>query len=335
MNLELATVMIPEARRAFLAPVAATLGAGVLLLFTSSALACATCGCTLSSDAATGFSTKQGWRINLQYDHINQDQLRHGTGTASVVPTGNELEHKTVNDYFTASLTYAPNPRWNVSVQIPYVRRDHTTYGEYDPLAALVLTGSHSSSIGDVRVIGSYQGFLPTRNLGIQIGVKLPTGPHGDSVHFSSGPDAGTALDTSLQPGTGSTDVILGAYYYQALSQNYDGFAHATFQSAVHATFDYRPGNRLNVSAGLRYMGYTTWVPQLQVNIAHRTHDQGANADVANSAGTFVYLSPGVSFQAAKHTQIYGFVQLPVYQNLDGWQLAPRWTASVGLSHEF
>ena len=33
-----------------------------------SALACATCGCTLSSDAAMGYSAHEGWRINFEYD---------------------------------------------------------------------------------------------------------------------------------------------------------------------------------------------------------------------------------------------------------------------------
>jgi hypothetical protein len=307
-----------------------------LLLFANeSAFACATCGCTLSTDAATGFSTRAGWRVNLQYDYINQDQLRHGTGTASVVPVGNEFEHETTNRYITASLTYAPNSRWSLGLQLPYVIRDHSTYGGYDPSLPLEQTGSHSSSLGDIRLIGSYQGFLPTHNLGVQLGVKFPTGAYGDAVHFSSGPGAGDPLDTSLQPGTGSTDVILGAYYYQALSQDFDGVLHANYQFPVATRFDYRPGNQVTLSAGLRYMALSSWVPQVQLNISHRDQDSGVNADVENSAGTFVYLSPGVSYLATKQTQVYGLVQIPVYHNLDGWQLAPRWTATLGISHEF
>lgn len=312
-----------------------TLMLGLALFPAGSALACATCGCTLSTDAATGFSTHAGWRVSLQYAYINQNQLRHGTGTASVVPVGNELEHKTTNQYITGSITYAPTPVWNVSLQVPYVVRDHTTYGTYDPTQPQVLTGSESSSLGDMKVIGSYQGFLPTHNLGVQFGIKLPTGAYGDAVHFNSGPGAGDPLDTSLQPGTGSTDVILGAYYYQALSQNFDGFAHVMYQAAFKTRFDYRPGNQVNLSAGLRYMAYADWVPQLQINVSHRRQDEGANADTADSAGSFVYLSPGLSYAAGAGTQLYGFVQIPLHSNLSGWQLAPHWTASLGLSHAF
>ena len=30
--------------------------------------------------------------------------------------------------------------------------------------------------------------------------------------------------------------------------------------------------------------------------------------------------------------QVYGFLQVPVYSNLQGYQLFPRWTVTVGLS---
>ena len=45
--------------------------------------ACATCGCTLSSDAAMGYSATAGWRLNVEYDYINLDELRGGTRSAS------------------------------------------------------------------------------------------------------------------------------------------------------------------------------------------------------------------------------------------------------------
>lgn len=76
-----------------------------------------------------------------------------------------------------------------------------------------------------------------------------------------------------------------------------------------------------------------------QVSDRHRfgsdLEETGVNADVDNSAGTFVYLSPGIAYQGAKRTQLYGLIQIPVYHNLDGWQLAPRWTATTGISHAF
>ncbi|MDB6090977.1 MAG: hypothetical protein JWN85_3761 [Gammaproteobacteria bacterium] len=310
-------------------------------LLPHSVLACASCGCTLSSDAAMGYSSSAGWRMNLQYDYLHQDELRSGTRSISGVPDGNELERETLNRYITVGLNYSPNSAWNVNLLVPYVIRTHSTYGTFDssqPLPAL--SSSRSSSLGDIRLIGSWQGLLPTNNLGIQLGVKLPTGHYGTAVEFNGGPNAGTPLDASLQPGTGSTDIIVGAYYYQAISQDFDVFANGQFQSAVKHHMDqpgsdYRPGNATTVSFGLRYEKSLNWVPQLQVNLLRKSRDQGALADVQSTAGNVAYVSPGLTAKVLPRLQVYGFAQFPVYSNLYGDQLFPRWTASVGASYAF
>lgn len=112
---------------------------------------------------------------------------------------------------------------------------------------------------------------------------------------FSSSPNSagGQALDTSLQPGTGSTDVIAGAYYYQPVSQNFDAFINGQFQSAAVENLhglgqDYWSGNLAAVSVGLRYKD-PRFVPQFQINVTRKSTDQGALADTNNDR------QPGVS----------------------------------------
>jgi hypothetical protein len=329
-------------RRKRLRPVTPLFVAATLIvLLPQRAHACASCGCTLSADAAMGYSALPGWRLSVEYDYIDQDQLRSGTHAVSGVPPGTELEHQTINQYVTTGLSYSSNSSWNLTVLVPYVIRSHSTYGIYDPTQPLPeLSRSFSSSIGDAKLIVSYQGFLPTNNLGVQLGVKVPTGQYGTAVDFYSGPNAGTPLDASLQPGTGSTDVIIGAYYYAAISQNFDAFVNGQFQAAVKHRMDqpgndYRPGNTTTVSFGLRYAGSARWAPQLQMNLLHKSPDTGALADVQNSAGNVAYLSPGITAQLLASLHVFAFVQLPVYSNLYGIQLFPRWTASAGLTYAF
>ncbi len=303
--------------------------------------ACATCGCTLSADAAMGYSISAGWRLNVEYDNIHQDELHSGTHQVSGVPDGNELEHDTLSRYMTVGVSFNPNSSWNIDLRLPYVVRTHSTYGDYDSTQPLPeLSGSRSSSMGDIKLVASYQGLLPTHNLGLQLGVKLPTGQYGTAVNFNSGPSAGTPLDASLQPGTGSTDVIVGAYYYRAISQDFDMFANGQFQGAVLHRMDqpgndFRPGNFATLSVGVRYEANPHWVPQLQVNLSRKEADQGALADTENTAGTVVYLSPGVTVRVLHNLHAFGFVQVPVYSKLEGYQLFPRWTASVGASYAF
>lgn len=330
------------------------------------AFACATCGCSLSSDAATGYASSAGWRLNIEYNYIDQDQLRSGTravsqsSAAAINDAGGnqEVERDTINRYTTLSLIYAPNSIWNFRLAVPYIDRSHATYGSAtNPITPDQLSGANIGGIGDIKLIGSYQGFLPTHNLGVQLGVKLPTGDYGganasgtgvvghEPTAFSSGPLArnpspDNLLDTSLQAGTGSTDLILGAYYFQPVSQDFDAFASAQFQAAVRQKLDqfgqdFRPGNLTTVTAGLRYEERPDITPQIQLNVSRKAHDQGALADQPNTAGTVVYLSPGVTTSVLNHLQIYGFVQLPVYSNLQGYQVFPRWTATIGASYAF
>jgi hypothetical protein len=55
-----------------------------------------------------------------------------------------------------------------------------------------------------------------------------------------------------------------------------------------------------------------------------------AEADAANSGGTIAYLSSGVTAELATGASAFIFVQLPVYQRVNGLQLEPRWLLSLG-----
>lgn len=335
------------------------LGLGLLLSMGAAPLstwACATCGCTVNSDAAMGYTSATGWRVNLEYTYIDQDQLRIGTHTATPADVvdnpsnpglgGGEIEKDTINRYLTLGISYRPSADWNVNLLVPYVERSHTTYGTqlqpYTPTetAPDQLSGARVSNLGDIKLLGNYQGLLPMHNLGLQLGVKLPTGQYGTAVDFYDGPNAGSPLDASLQAGTGSTDVIVGAYYHQPVSENFDIFVNGQFQSAVahkqnQPGNDFRPGNSATFGVGLRYAADPNWIPQVQLNVYHKSPDQGALADTTDTVGTVVYFSPGLTAQITSRFHAYGVVQVPIYSNLDGYQLFPHWTATAGLSYGF
>ena len=206
------------------------------LFWSSNALACATCGCSLSSDGALGYGAFGNWGISLDDSFINQNQLRRGTGSVSQqqaqASTGQEVENQTVNRYVTLGVSYANSSDWNFKLSIPYTDRSHTTYGTDATLSLSVnqLSSAGANGLGDLKLLASYQGFLPSKNLGVQFGMKLPTGDYGGAAADNSegrvgagsvgrnpaafGPtgNAGmTYLDTSLNVGNGSTVLILGS----------------------------------------------------------------------------------------------------------------------------
>lgn len=307
-------------------------------------LACSADGCTLSSNWETlGFSTQPGFKVDLRYDYVNQNQLRSGTHSISsadaaqkVTSDGEpqEVEKYTRNNYINLGLDYTFNVNWGVNVQLPYINRHHATLGTNsngsDPGDGAY--DSQTSSIGDVKVVGRYQGLAPNHNLGLLLGVKLPTGSHtktGTSTDPAD-PGASVPIDRGLQPGSGTTDAIVGAYYFDSLNKDWDYFGTATAQMAMNSRDDYKPGNSYNLNLGLRYMGITeVMTPQIQLNTQYVSHDTGLEADTTSTGKTAIYITPGAVVPITKQTAIYGFVQVPIYQDVRGVQLTARYTASV------
>lgn len=320
-----------------------------LASLSSSVFACASCGCTLSSDWENmGFTTQPGFKLDLRYDYLNQNQLRHNTGKISAAAASQlltasgdpqEVERFTRNNYLTLGLDYTYNADWGVSVQMPQINRSHSTLGQNsngaDPADGAY--DSRTSGLGDVKLIGRYQGFTPQHNFGVMFGVKLPTGSHSRSGTSTdpSNPGDMAAIDRGLQPGTGTTDAILGAYYFDTLNKHWDYFAQATVQTALNARDEYKPGTGYNLNGGVRYMGFADITPQVQLNTRYVRHDTGANADTTSTGGTLMYLSPGAVVPVGHQASVYGFVQVPVFQDVRGVQLTPRYTASVGVRYAF
>ena len=327
------------------------------LIAINDAQACAACGETLSKDWGTqGVSTHPGFSADLSYNYINQNQQRLGTGTASTAQinarntaaTPQEIEDYTTTRTITASLNYSSDT-WGVNTQLPFVQRTHGTFGNTggwpSTTAAAGYASSSDNSIGDVRVIGRYTGFSTDKTAGIIAGIKLPTG--GTNANFNtSTPAAPAPVDRSLQIGTGSTDLILGGFLTGAIGE-YGLFAQGTVQYAVATKIiggqDYRPGNAYALNTGIRYAKFgSQFTPMLQLNIINRQPDTGAGATPVDAVtggpatgGTLVYLAPGASIRIGGGTSAYGFIQIPIYQNVNSLQLSARYTLTLGIKQSF
>jgi hypothetical protein len=302
------------------------------LMFSGEALACSSCGCAFTSDwESQGLTATPGLRFDLRYDYLNQADLRSGQHSVDRAiisfPTEREIEEKTRNHYVTLGVDYSPNSDWGLSLSLPYIDRAHETIAPGDT----TLSASTSKAVGDARIIVRYQGLPTTRVIGLQLGLKLPTGQFHDS--FKSGPAVGEPLDRGLQPGTGTTDALIGLYHFGSLSGNWDYFIQGLVQIPLHSRENYRPGVSVNLNTGIHYLGFERIIPQLQINAKTGAKDSGDAADRDNSAGTLFYISPGATLNLTPKMKIFGFVQLPFYQYVNGYQLTPKWTLSTGIHY--
>jgi hypothetical protein len=309
------------------------LAALLSLLPMTDALACSSCGCTLSPEWITeGYMAHPGWQLDFRYDFIPQGQLREGRHAVSKgsfpLPNAEEIQQDTRTSFYTLGADYTSEKDWGLRIDVPVLDRYHTTIAPGDTTESV----SDRTGLGDVKVVGRFFGF-GDRMTGVQAGLKLPTGPF--HQNFEAGPQAGAALDRGLQLGTGTTDAIAGVYNLGYLGKKWSRFEQVLVKAPLNSREDFKPGTMVNVNAGVQYAWSPKVTPQFQFNAKLEGRDSGAQADRASSGSTVLYASPGATFALRPDTRAYGFVQLPVYQDYNGLQLAPRATLSLGLVRRF
>jgi hypothetical protein len=240
-----------------------------------------------------------------------------------------EIQEKTINRNLTATLDYSPSADWGVSVLVPIFNRYHVTIagGDSDP------SFSKGDGLGDVRVLGRYQGFSDDHSFGVQLGVKLATGDTKQT--FNAGAQAGELVDRGLQLGTGTTDLLFGVYGFGSFTPDWGVFGQVLFQKPMAEKDGFKPGDGVNANVGVRYTGIRGVTPHLQFNVRAEGREAGVNADVDNSGATLVYLSPGITFTLSPALQVYAFAQVPVAQRVNGLQIEPRSSVSLGLHWTF
>lgn len=301
-------------------------------------LAFASCGaafCSVNSNwTSESAATEAGSVADLRYEYVHQDQPRTGIDNLAVgqIPRHHD-EVSTVNRNLLMTYSHTFSSGWGVSVTAPVVDRDHLHIHNHH--GAQIPGRWDFTELGDVRVTGRYQlpdvgDPLKPSTTGFTFGLKLPTGK------TTVANEDGDVAERTLQPGTGTTDAIVGAYYHQRLPQaNASWFAQAQYQHALNSHDNFKPGAQFGVDLGYRY-GVTDKLGALvQLNALVKRRDSGSEAEPEDSGSRIVSLSPGLSYAVSDKVQIYGFVQKPLYQHVNGVQLTANKSFVVGVSGRF
>ena len=301
--------------------------------------ALATCGaafCTINTNwDAHGAWAEPGWRFDLRYEHILQQQPQTGTDRLSLGQISKHHDEVfTENKNWLATLDYTFNADWGVALYLPFVDRNHLHIHNHRGVP--IPEAWEFSSVGDARVVGRYRiaSFEDKEpklsSTGLYFGLKLPTG----NIDVRNG--SGALAERSLQPGTGTTDAIFGGYFAQLLPvQDLSWFAEALVQVPTTARDGYKPGSRFSVDTGVRWNATEHFSLMLQLNGLFRDRDSGVNAEPADSGGKAWFLSPGFSYSLTKDAVVYAYYQQPVYQYVNGVQLTARGASAIGVSVRF
>jgi hypothetical protein len=238
---------------------------------------------------------------------------------------------RTINRNLLTTLDWNINSDWGVTFKVPLLSRAHKHIfnadngtGGTDP----ELEKWNFSGIGDVQALARYRFYADKdSNAGIRFGLKLPTG----SIHKRNSEEE---AERTLQPGSGSVDSLLGAYYNRH-DGNIGWFAQGTWQQTVSDRDGFKPGTKLSADVGSSYNATPDLSLMLQLNALHKFKDSGANAEPADSGSSTLSLSPGLSYRVTAGTQVYGFLQKPIYQYVNGAQLTAGWSVAFGVNTSF
>ena len=290
----------------------------------SLAAACA-CGCGVFSVGADALNPTLGkGEIGLEYDYMDQTQDWSGHARA---PAADNSDKEIKTDFFTLTGQYRLSPTWAVRAEIPLSSRAFRT----ENAAGTGVDDRHHTALGDVRLLGVWSGLAEDGSTGLVFGVKLPTG---DFKY--------PGFDRDTQVGTGSTDLLIGAYHGAPLDQNgrWTWFAQGLADLPIASQGGYTPGREADAAIGVAWHGLSaataklTVTPTLQVIGSLRAHDSGPNANPGDSGYQRALISPGVEI-ATGAWRVYGDVELPLYQNYNGHQLAAPILIKVRLDRRF
>lgn len=254
-----------------------------------------------------------GGMVWLRYNYMDQDVNWEGSSRA---PSADNQDKRIQTSFFTFGGQYTLDRNWTIMAEAPFYDRSFTTTDNGTVFGAngSVYT-AHLFAIGDLRVMGDYTGLSPDMSTGFIFGLKLPTG----LAASPNGPLGGAEFDSDSLPGTGSTDLLLGAYHLGSFTPDnrIPWWIQANFSMAFITRNDYRPGNELDTAAGVGYnlgpvIGTAT-TPTLQLLGSFRDHDSGFNADPLNSGYSRILLAPGVEFKFDRFI-VYTDVEWPIFQ---------------------
>ena len=258
--------------------------------------ACA-CGCGVFDVGTPSLIPNgSGGEVWFETDFMNQYINWHDSGPSS---WGANADKQIKTEFLTAGAQYMFNRSWGAMVTVPYtIRTFRTAPGVTSeglpnfPGAQTQIDQFKHANFGDVRIWGMYTGLSEDMSLGLLGGFKLPTGDH-TYEDFDR--------DTSI--GTGSTDLLLGAYKIGTLPTHignvnltflgrpFQWYAQGQFEYPFTSTGNYQPGKETDDAVGIFYnfgeFGHVIKelpaikeiAPFLTLLGSFRAHDQGSESN--------------------------------------------------------
>ena len=307
------------------------------------AWACA-CGCSVFDVGTTSLLPQEndhGGAVYFGWYYSNQNHNWSGTSRA---PAENNSDKQLETNWYNIGIEYMFNRDWGFMAKLPYATRTfHTQDDPTEPVSVF-----KDDALGDAEIAAMYTGFSKDMSTGVYFGLKLPTGDY-----------TAPGFDRDTQIGTGSTDLVLGGFnrglitgdnkwqYFDQLRLQTPLAQRSAFDANLGADGSYWPGTTVDGALGIVYnggyhlAGFDKIAPVLQLIGSYRAHDSGTAADPVDTGYERLFISPGVEFTKVLDEKnnvvmkVYGDVEIPIYQNVNGNQIVAPALFKIISSYNF
>ena len=284
------------------------------------------------------------WGVSVEETFTKQKRF----SDAELISRAAKHIHVHGMDYMSVTnvnASYGVSDNFEVGLSLPYIRNDTIRAGHHShgPGGNTVEDHGDSYGLGDVTLMSKYK--LPVNWYGVEVafmaGLQLPTGKTDVSY-------AGERLSTEHQPGSGSTDPILGvafsknfgAYNVDAsLSQMFNtGGAQDTELGDVtsfNLGVSYRVGGEehKHKDGGIHKHAAVDYV--LELNGERAAQQKVSGIQDTSTGGTQIFLSPGVRYTSPQGWAAQASLGLPVVRNMNAGEAETDYRISSAIGFSF
>ena len=276
----------------------------LLALGTYTAAHACPCGCVkvCVDNLADRSAAREGaYSVDFRYDTIDQDERNSGAHAHFLA------YHRILTGTIETQLA---GQTWSIAVpRLNRIVRSNIAPTVLNPNP--INTRQEVVGLGDISVTTRFAWSDYT----IIAGVKLPTGTDDLTLNVSR---------RYLQPGTGTTDFILGLRRdYAATSDRPQCFWQLGAQGAVFSDANFRPGTTLSATAGVRYELASTLAFSLQATALRQFRDKNTMAAAGNvayaedleTAAFSTHLAAGLTYKLTTNTRAYVYYSCSLKNN--------------------
>lgn len=314
------------------------------------------CGlsCCISGAAGSGATLAENFGLSVIYEHSYMKTIKNGTSEISpdevirinrqpmssyTVPTEMRMQKATVVGVLPV------NERLQILAYVPYLKNDMDMRTKNAMGMTMDMRMETVSGLGDAALLGLYTAYTDapiraTERLTLGLGVKTPTGSTSERTA------SGGLVHAMMQPGSGSWDPLFMVNYMRAY---YPLVLQGTllYQLSTKGINDYEYGDKFSYDLRANYQVASYVNLGVELNGIHAAKDKDHGGKYSKPATSMldntdntgldsVFVSPVVQVKIPDSGGSAELkYQLPVYQDVEGYQQVVDWRVLATVSWAF